>query len=63
MINTISTNATNAVSTNSDAKKLRYKTDSYTLHTFLLVITYYSQSLSFVIITQNIGENKNVLVQ
>ena len=36
--NTISTNVASTVSINSDYKKVRYKMDSYILHTVLLVI-------------------------
>ena len=38
MINTISTNVTSTVPINPNEKKVRYKTDCYTLHMSLLVI-------------------------
>ena len=59
--NTIPTNFASTVSINSNNKKVRYEMDCYILHIAFLVIYYHSCSLLFTIITQNLGQNKNVL--
>ena len=54
MTNTTPTNITSTislnVSTNFDGKKVRYKVDCF-------ICDYYSQSLLFVFVMQNVGQN------